>query len=163
MINNIINKYENKLNIKEGITNYFNTGDTFPNQNQFDLQNLNKKDLNDKRLNTNNFKDDTLDKLDDVVSQLNKFNFNSIAEKNFKVPIEQQDIFISNPQQIVKVTLNKIRDSINNNITELKIHLKPKELGDVLIKLTYNDGVIEGKIVANKTVTDILQNKCRYA
>lgn len=157
MIDNIINKFEEQPNNNEGVINFLNSKLSITLENQLSSQYESKIVINDKNLNTSNLKDDALDKLDDVVLKLNKINFNYTSDNNFKIPIEQKEIYISNPQQIFKVTLNKIRDAINKNITELKIHLKPKELGDILIKLTYNDGVIEGKIVANKTVTEILQ------
>lgn len=160
MINNIVNKLENNQNamvLDKGISDFLNPIIQTPINEQFDIQNKENDEFNRSTINTKSLENDSLSKLDDVVSKLNKINFSGISLNEFKIPIEQKETFIFNPQQIIKITLNKVKDAINKNITELKIHLRPKELGDVLIKLTYNEGLIEGKIVANKTVTEILQ------
>ncbi|WP_443110824.1 flagellar hook-length control protein FliK [Caloramator sp. mosi_1] len=49
------------------------------------------------------------------------------------------------------------------NIYELKINLKPKELGEITIKISYNNGNINGLIVStNKEVANLLKENIDF-
>lgn len=70
---------------------------------------------------------------------------------------------ISNPQDLVEVAVEKFRSLKLPDRTELRVKLRPEELGDVTVKLVLEKGQINGSIyVENKDVVNMLKSQMDY-
>lgn len=70
---------------------------------------------------------------------------------------------ISNPQDLVEVAVDKFRSLKLPDRTELRVKLRPEELGDVTVKLVLEKGQINGSIYAeNKDVVNMLKSHMDY-
>lgn len=70
---------------------------------------------------------------------------------------------VENINEILNIVSTKIKNIKNEDIYELKIYLKPRELGEINIKVTYNNGNVNGIIIANnKEVANLLKENINY-
>lgn len=63
-----------------------------------------------------------------------------------------------NTAEVVKQIIDKIKVGINRDVTELKISLKPEELGDVTVKIASQNGIVTAQITAeSQRVKEIIE------
>lgn len=60
--------------------------------------------------------------------------------------------------EVVKQIIDKVKVGINKDVTELKISLKPEELGDVTLKIASQNGIVTAQITAeSQRVKEIIE------
>lgn len=60
--------------------------------------------------------------------------------------------------EVVKQIIDKVKVGINRDVTELKISLKPEELGDVTVKIASQNGIVTAQITAeSQRVKEIIE------
>lgn len=100
-------------------------------------------------------------KNDDDFNNKVQTNITSAAVKKELTEIKtpEQSAVISKNSDIVEVAVEKFKSLRLPDITELKVRLQPKELGEITVKLVLEKGQINGNIIATKKETaEILQN-----
>ncbi len=60
--------------------------------------------------------------------------------------------------EIIKQIIDKVKVGINKDVTELKISLKPEELGDVTLRIASHNGIVTAQITAeSQRVKEIIE------
>jgi len=98
------------------------------------------------------------DKKDALINKATNFTaqFNAIKEDN--ISVEDTKMVISK-NNVVQDVVKTIKFMQIKGLKELTVKIAPKELGDVIIKLTMNNGVMKASITAtNKEAYNLLNN-----
>ena len=84
----------------------------------------------------------------------------AVKKESTEIKTPEQSSVISKNSDIVEVTVEKFKSLRLPDLTELKVMLKPKELGEITVKLVLEKGQINGNIIATKKETaEILQSQ----
>ncbi|SHE35570.1 flagellar hook-length control protein FliK [Caloramator proteoclasticus] len=119
---------------------------------------------------------DILKSLDDqsiLVDELPITESQLLNDNNFinTVKVDNKNFIMSNSSfyqiekinEIFNIVASKIRNIKNEDIYELKINLKPRELGEINIKISYDNGNVNGLIIANnREVANLLKENISY-
>ncbi|WP_203636148.1 flagellar hook-length control protein FliK, partial [Thermobrachium celere] len=124
-----------------------------------------------------NISNDNLNKIKNILNELknhykidskdinlisSNYNKNDFIIKNLRYT-DTLEVTLSNPREIVDVIVQKINILKNENLTEIKLLLKPRELGEISINLRYKNGELEATITTNnKNITSIINNNIDY-
>lgn len=96
-----------------------------------------------------------------VLNNKNDVLTSNIAKKS--LPEKQITQFITKPEDLVDLTVNKFKTLRIPGYTEVKVKLKPEELGDITVKVVLEKGQINGSIIAEKKESYLmLQNQIDY-
>ncbi|CDF58016.1 flagellar hook-length control protein FliK [Thermobrachium celere] len=138
--------------------------DTF-NETKFESKqfiNSNKDTLNQIKNILNELKNDFKSDSSEINLLNSGYNKNDFIVNNLKY-INTHEVTISNPREILDVIVQKINILKNENLTEMKLLLKPRELGEISINLRYKNGELEATITTNnKNITSIINNNIDY-
>jgi len=90
-----------------------------------------------------------------------KFNLGLQSKTVENTMVDKNDNpVIRNAEDIVDVVVNKFKSLRLPEITELKVKLQPKELGEITVKVVLEKGQINGSINASsKEVANVIQNQ----
>lgn len=96
--------------------------------------------------------------------QINTANADTkIFEVASKEQKETQVPFIAKPQDLVDVTVNRFKSLRLPDFTEMRVKLRPDELGEVTVRVVLEKGQINGSIVAERRdVVSMLQSQMDY-
>lgn len=84
----------------------------------------------------------------------------AVKKESAEIKMPEESAVISKNNDIVEVTVEKFKSLRLPDITELKVKLIPKELGEITVKLVLEKGQINGNIIATKKETaEVLQNQ----
>ena len=84
----------------------------------------------------------------------------AVKKESAEIKTPEQSAVISRNSDIVEVAVEKFKSLRLPDITELKVRLQPKELGEITVKLILEKGQINGNIIASKKETaEILQSQ----
>lgn len=151
-------------NNKDGILNINQVTDMFietknePKQ----LNNINNDTLNQIKNILNELKNDFKGDSSEINLLNSGYNKNDFIINNLKY-IDTHEVTISNPREVLDVIVQKINILKNENLTEIKLLLKPRELGEISINLRYKNGELEATITTNnKNITSIINNNIDY-
>lgn len=88
---------------------------------------------------------------------LKEFEDASNVQKDIQTP------FIQRPEDLIDVTVNRFKFLKLPDFTEMRVKLRPEELGEVTVKVVLEKGQINGSILADrKEVVSMLQNQIDY-
>lgn len=96
--------------------------------------------------------------------QINTANTDTkIFEVVGKEQKETQVPFIAKPQDLVDVTVNRFKSLRLPDFTEMRVKLRPDELGEVTVRVVLEKGQINGSIMAERRdVVSMLQSQMNY-
>lgn len=96
--------------------------------------------------------------------QINTANTDTkIFEVTSKEQKETQVPFIVKPQDLVDVTVNRFKSLRLPDFTEMRVKLRPEELGEVTVRVVLEKGQINGSIMAERRdVVSMLQSQMDY-
>lgn len=148
-----------KTNIKDNVLK-INKGQIAAGSNETELSGEKNKDLAKVNKSLGLIAD--IKKDDAAVNDKIQTNITSAAVKNetAEIKMPEENAVISKNSDIVEVAVEKFKSLRLPDITELKVKLVPRELGEITVKLVLEKGQINGNIIATKKETaEVLQNQ----
>ncbi len=162
-LKNILTKVEGKENFKSQTTNIFNNN-TIKTSLQSSKDSLLDGQGKNENKSENDFlakfvdsdKKDSGEKIDKAVNFMSRFKTEDTGSLTAKGDIEN---VVLNKDTINTDMIKTIKYMQTNSIKELSVKIMPKELGEVIIKLTMEGGIMKAHINAsNKDAYNILNN-----
>lgn len=96
-----------------------------------------------------------------VIDNKNDFFTSNIVKES--LPEKEITQFIAKPEDMVDLTVNKFKTLRIPGYTEVKVKLKPEELGEITVKVVLEKGQINGSIITEKRESYLmLQNQIDY-
>ncbi len=85
---------------------------------------------------------------------------NQTAEKAFAEHLEKAKLpFDVEPKEILNQIHDKIKVDVRGSLSEIRVNLKPEQLGDVTLKIATQNGIITAQFVAeNQRVKEIIES-----
>lgn len=164
-LQNILTKLEGKENLKSQPTNIFDNniskssfqwskGSLLDGQGKNQNENKNENDFLSKFVESD--KKDSGEKIDKAVNFMSRFKTEDTGSLMAKGDIQN---VVLNKDTINTDVIKTIKYMQTNSIKELSVKIMPKELGEVIIKLTMEGGIMKAHINAsNKDAYNILNN-----
>ncbi len=87
-------------------------------------------------------------------------NLNQTVEKVFAESLEKAKLpYDVEPKEILNQIHDKIKVEVRGSLSEIRVNLKPEQLGDVTLKIATQNGIITAQFVAeNQRVKEIIES-----